>query len=44
MKETKEMYPSWSDDHDVMLVNVKISDLHDFKGHPFHVVKDSALF
>lgn len=33
MKETKEMYSSWGDDHDVRLGNVKICDLHDFKGH-----------
>ena len=44
MKETKEMYPSWGDDHGVRLGNVKISDLHDFKKHPFHVVEDTALF
>lgn len=43
MKETKVMYPSWSDDHGVKLENVKIADLHDFKKHPFHVVEDSAL-
>mgnify|MGYP000175790168 CR=1 FL=1 len=34
MKEIKEMYPSWGDDHGVRLGNVKISDLHDFKEHP----------
>lgn len=39
MKETKEMYPSWCDDHGVRLENVKIKDLHDFKEHPFHVVE-----
>ena len=44
MKETKEMYPSWGDDHGVRLGNVKISDLQDFKEHPFHVVEDTALF
>ena len=44
MRETKEMYPSWGDDHGVRLGNVKISDLHDFKEHPFHVVEDMALF
>ncbi len=44
MKETKEMYPSWCDDHGVRLGNVKIKDLHDFKEHPFHVVEDMALF
>ena len=44
MKETKEMYPPWGDDHGVRLGNVKISDLHDFKEHPFHVVEDTALF
>ena len=44
MKETKEMYPSWGDDRGVRLGNVKISDLHDFKEHPFHVVEDTALF
>lgn len=44
MRETKEMYPSWSDDHGVRLGNVKIKDLHDFKEHPFHVVEDMALF
>ena len=44
MRETKEIYPSWGDDHGVRFGNVKISDLHDFKEHPFHVVKDTALF
>lgn len=44
MKEIKEMYPSWGDDHGVRLGNVKISDLRDFKEHPFHVVEDTALF
>ena len=44
MKEIKEMYPSWGDDHGVRLGNVKISDLHDFKEHPFHVVEDTAVF
>ena len=44
MNETKEMYPSWGDDHGVRLGNVKISDLHDFKEHPFYVVEDTALF
>ncbi len=44
MRETKEMYLSWGDDHGVRLGNVKISDLHDFKEHPFHVVEDTALF
>ena len=44
MRETKEIYPSWGDDHGVRLGNVKISDLHDFKEHPFHVVEDTALF
>ena len=44
MKETKEMYSSWGDNHGVRLRNVKISDLHDFKEHPFHVVEDTALF
>ncbi len=40
MRETKEMYPSWGDVHGVRLGNVKIKDLHDFKEHPFHVVKN----
>lgn len=31
MKEIKEMYPSWGDDHGVRLGNVKISDLHDLR-------------
>lgn len=44
MNETKEMYPPWGDDHGVRLGNVKISDLHDFKEHPFYVVEDTALF
>lgn len=44
MKETKERYPSWGDDHDIRLGNVKICDLHDFKEHTFHVVEDTALF
>lgn len=34
MRETKEIYPSWGDDHGVRFGNVKISDLHDFKEHP----------
>ena len=38
MKETKEMYPSWGDDHGVRLGNVKISDLHDFKKHPYRLL------
>lgn len=44
MKETKEMYPLWNDEHGVRLGNVKISDLHDFKEHHFQVVEDCALF
>ena len=44
MKEAKEMCPSWGDDHGVRLGNVKISDLHDFKEHSFHVEEDTALF
>lgn len=39
MKETKEMFPSWSDDHGVRLGNVKIKDLHDFKEHPLSFVE-----
>lgn len=44
MKETKEMYPSWCDDHGVRLENVKIKDLHDFKEHLFHVCGTEANY
>jgi uncharacterized protein YggE len=33
MKQTSEMCTSGIDDHDVQTGNVKISELHDFKGH-----------
>lgn len=38
------MCSSWSINHDVRSENVRISELHEFKGHPFKVENDNALF
>jgi ParB family chromosome partitioning protein len=44
MKQTSEMCTSEIYDHDVQTGTVKISELHDFKGHPFKVERDTELF
>jgi ParB family chromosome partitioning protein len=44
MKQTSEMNTSGIYHHGVQTGNVKISELHDFKGHPFKVTRDMELF
>lgn len=44
MKQASERCTSGIYDHDVQAGNVKISELHDFKGHPFKVERDMELF
>ena len=35
MKKSKELCSLWNNEQDVQTGNVKISELHEFKGHPF---------
>ncbi len=44
MEKTKTMCSFGTDDYGLRTGNVKISDLHDFKGHPFKVEQDIQLF
>lgn len=44
MEKTKAMCSFGKDDYGLQTGNVKISDLHDFKGHPFKVEQDIQLF
>lgn len=44
MEKTSSMCSSWTDNHDVKTGNVKISELHEFKGHPFKVENDMEMF
>lgn len=44
MKQTSEKCTLVIYDHNVQSGNVKISNLHDFKGHPFKVERDMELF
>ncbi len=44
MKQTSEKCTFGIYDHDVQTGNVKISELHDFNGHPFKVERDMELF
>lgn len=37
MKQTGKKSICWIFDHNVQTENVKISELHDFQGHPFKV-------
>ena len=44
MEKTKVMCSFGKDEYGLQTGNVKISDLHDFKGHPFKVEQDIQLF
>lgn len=44
MEKTKAMCSFGTDDYGLQTENVKISELHDFKGHPFKVEQDIQLF
>ncbi len=44
MEKTSKMCSSWTDNHDVKTGNVKIGELHEFKGHPFKVENDMEMF
>lgn len=44
MEKTSSICSSWTDSHDVKTGNVKINELHDFKGHPFKVENDMEMF
>lgn len=44
MEKTKAMCSFGKDDYGLQTGNVKISDLHDFQGHPFKVEQDIQLF
>lgn len=44
MEKTSSMCSSWTDNHGVMTGNVKINELHAFKGHPFKVEQDMEMF
>jgi len=44
MKKSKELCSLWNNEQKVQMGNVKISELHEFKGHPFRVEHDMQLF
>lgn len=44
MEKTKAMCSFGTDEYGLQTGNVKISELHDFKGHPFKVEQDIQLF
>ena len=44
MEKTKVTCYFGTDDYGLQTGNVKISELHDFKGHPFKVEQDIQLF
>ena len=44
MKKSKELRTLWNNEQEVQTGNVKISELHEFKGHPFRVEHDMQLF
>ncbi|MFA9466423.1 MAG: ParB N-terminal domain-containing protein [Velocimicrobium sp.] len=44
MKKSKELCSLWNNEQDLQTGNVKISELHEFKGHPFRVEHDMQLF
>ena len=44
MKKSKELCSLWNNEQKVQTGNVKISELHEFKGHPFRVEHDMQLF
>ena len=44
MKKSKELRTLWNNEQEVQTGNVKISELHEFKEHPFRVEHDMQLF
>ena len=44
MEKAKAMCSFGTDEYGLQTGNVKISELHDFKGHPFKVEQDIQLF
>ena len=44
MKKSKELCSLWNNEQELQTGNVKISELHEFKGHPFRVEHDMQLF
>ena len=44
MKKSKELCSLWNNEQEVQTGNVKISELHELKGHPFRVEHDMQLF
>jgi ParB family chromosome partitioning protein len=44
MKKSKELCTLWNNEQEVQTGNVKIIELHEFKGHPFRVEHDMQLF
>lgn len=40
MKKSKELCLLWNKEQELQTGNVKISELHEFKGHPFRVEHD----
>ena len=44
MKKSKELCSLWNNEQEVQTGNVKICELHEFKGHPFRVEHDMQLF
>lgn len=44
MENEKTVDTLRNDDHGLCVVMISIDDLHDFKGHPFKVLEDGAMF
>ena len=44
MKKSKDLCSLWNNEQELQTGNVKISELHEFKGHPFRVEHDMQLF
>ena len=44
LKKSKELCSLWNNEQELQTGNVKISELHEFKGHPFRVEHDMQLF
>lgn len=44
MKKSKELCSLWNNEQELQTGNVKINELHEFKGHPFRVEHDMQLF
>ena len=43
MKKSKELCSLWNNEQELQTGNVKISELHEFKGHPFRVEHDMLV-